>query len=124
MSRAPNSGLVRPSFVFAGEHWVRPAAFEIGIWTLATLELSGPMTATTFGFDTRLVMFCAPVCGSWTPSFASSRTSTPTAANAPTLPYFMHSPPRTLIDRVAPDDVGRRSLHLRPDQASRPRTRR
>ena len=61
--------------MFAGEHWDRPAAFEIGIWTLATLELSGPITATTFGFETSAVMFCAPVCGSWTPSFASSRTT-------------------------------------------------
>ena len=32
--------------MFAGEHWSRPASFEIGIWALATLELSGPMTAT------------------------------------------------------------------------------
>ena len=37
--------------MFAGEHCSRPASFEIGIWTFATLEFCGPMTAMTFGFD-------------------------------------------------------------------------
>ncbi len=35
--------------MFAGEHWNRPASFEIGIWTLATLELNGPDDADDGG---------------------------------------------------------------------------
>ena len=62
--------------MFAGEHWSRPASFEIGICTFATDELNGPTAATTAASDTSVVMSLAPCCGSWTPLTAWSRTVT------------------------------------------------
>ena len=47
------------SLVLAGLHWSRPASLLIGIWTLATLELSGPMTAD----DLRRGRRCCPCSG-------------------------------------------------------------
>ena len=59
--------------MFAGEHCSRPAAFEIGIWTLATAELNGPTTAITDESATSVVMSLAPCWASYWPLTEWSR---------------------------------------------------